>query len=88
MALGSTPGGVARLVLSEGMLIAGAGLLAGVAVAVALRAVIQSQIYGVSPLEPRVLMTVAAMLATVALVASLVPVRRAMLVDPVTALNE
>ena len=88
MALGSTPGGVARLVLTEGMFIAGAGLLAGVATAVAMRAVIQSQIYGVSPLEPRVLMTVAAMLATVALVASLAPVRRAMLVDPVTALNE
>ncbi len=88
MALGSTPGGVARLVLTEGMFIVGAGLLAGIAAAVAMRAVIQSQIYGVSPLEPRVLMAVAAMLATVALVASLAPVRRAMLVDPMTALNE
>ena len=88
VALGSTQGGVARLVLSEGMLLAGAGLVMGVAGAVGLRTMIESQVYGVSPLEPSVLLAVSALLAVVALMACLAPIRRAMSVNPVVALNE
>lgn len=88
IALGSTQAGVARLVLREGMTLAGFGLVMGVGGALAVRTLIESQVYGVSPLEPSVLLSVGASLAIVALVACLAPVRRAMGVNPVIALNE
>ena len=88
IALGSTQGGVARLVLSEGMLLATAGLVMGIAGSVALRTLIESQVYGVSPLDPAVLLGVSALLGAVALLACLAPVQRAMRVDPVRVLNE
>ena len=88
IALGSTQGGVARLVLSEGMLLATAGLVMGIAGSVALRTLIESQVYGVSPLDPAVLLGVSALLGAVALLACLAPVQRAMRVDPVRVLND
>ena len=88
VALGSTQGGVARLVLSEGMLLAGAGLVIGLVGAFALRTLIETQVYGINPLEPSVLLAVSALLAVVALIACLAPVRSAMGVNPVIALNE
>ena len=88
MALGSTAAGIVRLVLGEGLTLVGTGLALGVAGAVLLRRAVESQVYGVSPLDPLVLAAVTTVLATVALAACGLPARRAMLVDPVVVLTE
>ena len=88
LALGSDGPAIFRRVLGEGAWILGLGLLAGLAGAAGLRRLIESQLYGVSPLDPGVLAGVAAILAAVALAACLVPARRAMRVDPVVALRD
>jgi len=53
-----------------------------------IRRLIESQLFGVSPLDPGVLAAVVALLAAVALAACLVPARRATRVDPVAALRQ
>ena len=88
VALGSTRGGIARLVLREGAMLCGAGLLAGIGGAVALRTAIESQIYGVRALDPVVLSAVVLLLGTVAAAACAAPARRAMRVNPVVVLSE
>jgi predicted permease len=88
IALGSTAGGVFRLVLREGAALGGSGLALGLAGAFALRRALENQIYGVGPTDPVVLCAVMAALATIALAASILPARRATRVDPVVALNQ
>jgi ABC-type antimicrobial peptide transport system permease subunit len=88
VALGSTGAGVVRLVLREGLWLAAAGLAAGVAGAVALRRVVENEIYGVGPLDPLVLGGVVALLAAVVLAASVFPARRAIRVHPMRVLNQ
>ncbi len=87
VALGSGTAGVFRLVLLEGVAILGVGVAAGLAGAFALRRFIESQLYGVSPGDPVVLLMVAAVLSAVALVACVIPARRATRIDPVEALR-
>lgn len=88
IALGSTQGGIARLVLNEGMLLLVIGVVLGMGGAVAMREVIASEIYGVQPLDPRVLGGVVVLLGMVTLAACLIPARRAAQVDPVVVLSE
>jgi predicted permease len=88
VALGSTSGGIVRLVFREGLLLVGIGLVLGIAAAVGLRRALASELYGVSALDPAVLAGVVALLASAALVACIVPARRATKVDPVVVLNE
>jgi len=87
VALGSGTGDVFRLILLEGVLIIGIGLAAGLAGAFALRSFIESQLYGVSSADPVVLLLVAVVLSAVALVACVIPARRATRIDPVEALR-
>jgi predicted permease len=88
MALGSEPGGIFALVLREGVGLLAAGLVVGLLGAFAIRRAMESQLYGVSGLEPVVLAGVAGVLAVVALVACAVPARRASRIDPMIALGE
>ncbi len=88
VALGSTPGRIVRLVFREGLLLVSVGLALGIAAAVGLRRALASELYGVSALDPAVLAAVVALLASAALVACVVPARRATKVDPVIVLNE
>jgi ABC-type antimicrobial peptide transport system permease subunit len=88
MALGSDAAGVLRLIVREGAWLVIIGLAAGLIGVLALRQIIVSQLYGVGPLDPFVLMTVSAVLALAALPACLVPARRAARVDPVVALGQ
>jgi putative ABC transport system permease protein len=88
MALGSDARGIFRLVLSEGIALLGVGLTLGLAGAFLVRRAMESQLYGVSPMDPLVLSLVAGLLALVALTACTVPARRAARIDPVVALGE
>ena len=87
VALGSAPGDVFRRVVGQGLRVTGLGLAAGLLAAVALTRLMRSLLFGVQPADPRVLAAVVVLLAVVGLVASLVPARRATVVDPVRALS-
>jgi len=79
---------VVAMVLREGVAMASFGLLIGLAGALALGRLLSSLVYQVSPSDPLTLAAVALVLLIVALVASLVPARRAMRVDPASALRQ
>jgi predicted permease len=88
VALGSTHSGIVKLVVREGFILVGIGLVLGFASAVFLRNIVSTQIYGVSPLDPLVIGTVAGIFGAVALCACILPARSAMQVDPVRVLSE
>lgn len=88
MALGSSRGGVFRLLMSEGALLTGLGLGLGLLAAVFLQGVLAKQVYGVQALDPWLLALSALGLGAVALLASVLPAMRAMRVDPVSVLND
>jgi len=88
LALGSSTTAVFELVLREGLLLIGVGLLLGTAGVVALRRGLESQLFGVSATDLPVLLGVAALLAVVALLACALPARRATRIDPALALAE
>jgi predicted permease len=87
MALGAGNAQVVRLVLRQGITIAGIGIVVGVAGALALSRLTQSLLFGVDPADPATFGTVVGVIAVVATAACLVPMRRAMRVDPLTAIR-
>ncbi len=88
IALGSSGRSIFDLVLREGLLLVGGGFVLGAAFAFALRRGLESQLFGVSAGDPLVVGVVVALLALVALLACALPARRAMRIDPITALTE
>ena len=90
MALGADRRRVLRMVLRQGMLLTVVGVAIGVSVAFVLTKYLEtltSMLFGVEPRDPVTFITIAAGLTLVALVACLVPARRATRVDPLTALR-
>jgi putative ABC transport system permease protein len=87
MALGATRAGVVSMVLREACLLIGCGLAAGAASAWCLRGVANSFLFGVRATDPRAFAAGIAVLAASALLASLLPARRASRVDPVVTLK-
>jgi putative ABC transport system permease protein len=87
IALGSSTADVFKLVLREGIVLVSNGLVLGLAGAAALRSFLESQIYGVQPMDPIVLTAVAGGLAIIAFTACALPARTATRVDPVHILN-
>jgi putative ABC transport system permease protein len=87
IALGSSTNGIFGLVLREGTILVLIGVVVGVVGIRALRGAIESQVYGVQPMDPLVLGIVAAGLIGIALAACVLPARRATQVDPVIVLN-
>jgi predicted permease len=88
VALGSTAGGILRLVLREGMVLVVTGIVAGLGGAYALRHAVAKEIYDVAPLDPFVLGMMMGLLSAVALAACAGPARRALQVDPAAVLND
>ena len=87
LALGADQRSVLRLVLGSGLRIAAAGLAVGLAGALALTQVLSSLLYGVGTRDPLTFIAVPGVLLLVALAACWIPARRAMRVDPLTALR-
>lgn len=87
VALGADPGTVVRLVLGDGLRLAMAGLVSGAAVALVAMRVLRSMLYGVRPADPLTFATVALLVTAIALVASYIPARRALRIDPAEALR-
>ena len=87
MALGAQPGQVRGMILRESSWLAGAGVLVGVAAAMALTRLVKSMLYGVQPWDPATMAAGALLLLGVALVASWIPARRAAGVQPMEALR-
>lgn len=88
IALGSSAGSIFELVLREGLLLIGGGLVLGSAGALMLRKSFESQLFGVAPTDPAVLALVTGLLALVAAFACVVPASRATRIDPIIALTE
>ncbi|MCY1022684.1 ABC transporter permease [Pyxidicoccus sp. MSG2] len=87
LALGAKPADVLRLVLKSGMGLAGTGIALGAAGAFVLARVMGSILYGIAPHDPLTFGGVMALLLGVALLACLIPARRAMRVDPAVTLR-
>jgi len=86
-ALGASAKQVMGLVLGRGMRLAGAGIILGIIGAVVLRQVVASQLHGVSPLDLPVFVLVTTILFGIAVLACVIPARRAMKIDPVNLLR-
>jgi putative ABC transport system permease protein len=88
MALGSDGRRIFALIVSEGLWLLGVGIATGLAGAFAIRRAMETQLFGVQPMDPVVLTAVAGTLAIVAFIACAVPARRAARIDPLIALND
>jgi putative ABC transport system permease protein len=88
MALGAQAANILRLVTRQGMELAGLGIAGGLIGALALTRVMAGLLYGVSTTDAVTFSAVAVILAAVALVATLIPARRAIGVDPIVALRD
>jgi putative ABC transport system permease protein len=87
-ALGATPGDLIRMVLGQGLLLTLFASAIGLAAAVALTRFMASMLFNVAPTDPLTFALVGGVLGLVAMAATFVPARRAMRVNPVTALHE
>ena len=87
VAMGATPRAVLRLVIGKGMLLAGAGVTAGVAGAWLLTRSMQAVLYDIRPSDPVTFVEVVLVLLGASLVASWLPARRALRIDPVNTLR-
>ena len=87
IALGASPRTVLMLVIGQGAKLAGAGLLAGLVLALMAGRVLQGLLFGVAPRDPLILALVVTGVSIAALAACYIPARRALRVDPMTALR-
>lgn len=87
MALGATRTAILGMVLREVLTITGWSVAVAVPLSLALGSVVKAQLYGISYRDPAILGMVTFAIATVALLAACVPARRAVQVQPITALR-
>ena len=87
MALGAQPGEILRLVLGQGMRLAGAGAAVGLVVSPIASRLLRNELFHVGSFDPPTFALMAAVLIGAALLASYIPARRATRVDPMVALR-
>jgi putative ABC transport system permease protein len=87
MALGARPTNILGLVLKQGVLLTGIGVVVGLIAALILTRLMASLLFGVSSTDPITYLGVSALLAAVAIIATYIPARRATLVDPIKILR-
>lgn len=87
MALGAESQHVLKLVLRQGMLLAGAGVVVGVLIALPVTRLASSLLYGVNVWDPLTYSSITIILLTVAFLACYIPARRATRIDPLVALR-
>jgi putative ABC transport system permease protein len=88
IALGAKGGDILRLVFSNAMATTLTGIALGLAAAFALTRLLRSLLYQVSPTDPVIFAAIPLLLLTVSIIATYLPARRAMKVNPITALRE
>jgi ABC-type antimicrobial peptide transport system permease subunit len=88
LALGSSVREVLRLVLREGVVLVGLGVVLGVAGAMAAAQALRGLVFGVRPTDPALVAAVALCAAAVALLVCVAPARRALRINPVDVLSE
>ncbi len=87
LAFGAETGTILRLVIGQGLVLAGTGIAIGVAAAFAVTRVMANFLFGVTATDPLTFIVIPAVLLAVAILASYIPARRAMSVDPMEALR-
>jgi ABC-type antimicrobial peptide transport system permease subunit len=87
MALGAESGAVLRLLLKQGAILAAAGVALGLVIAAAGSQLVESLLYGINGLDPITFLIAGVLFVSVALIATYLPARRALAVDPMTALR-
>lgn len=87
VSLGAQRSNILRLVVGEGARMAAFGVVIGIAASLAITRLMSSLLFGVSATDPLTFVGVAALLSSVAPLASYLPARRAMRVDPMVALR-
>ena len=87
VALGANSGSVVGLLARQGMILVGIGIVLGTAASLALTRVIGRFLWGVTATDPMTFGLVLLAMASVALLACLIPARRALRIDPIVALR-
>jgi putative ABC transport system permease protein len=87
MAVGAAKGDILQLIVTHGFSLAMTGILAGIVGSLALRRILASLLFGITPTDPLTFGAVALLLVGVALLACYIPARRAAAVDPMVALR-
>jgi putative ABC transport system permease protein len=87
MALGASPGKVLKLIIGQGMKLAGIGVAAGLVAAFWMTRLMKGLVFGVSPNDPVTFAAIPLLLVCVSLLACWLPARRATKVDPLNALR-
>jgi putative ABC transport system permease protein len=88
IALGASPHAMRQMVLGEGGKLAAEGLGIGAVAALVLTRFLRSELYGIGAMDPATFVGAGILLAGVALAACYVPARRAMRIDPISALRD
>jgi ABC-type antimicrobial peptide transport system permease subunit len=88
LAVGAPRRYLLQCLVRDGLMLAGAGLAAGVLVAIPLAWLLRHQLYGLSPIDPVSFAATALLLVGTALVGTVVPARRVLRIDPVEVLKD
>jgi ABC-type antimicrobial peptide transport system permease subunit len=87
MALGAPSRAIQRLFVQRGVVLTSTGIVVGIGAAAGVTRLMRTLLFGISPLDPLTFATVSVPLAAAALLASYLPARRALSVDPIETMR-